>query len=55
MESVNLDMEDIFETAADLDDDIAVPPPMPDLDDDDGPLNPNGSNGEEGRIFLIGV
>ena len=47
MESVGLDMEDIFDTAADLDDDLAMPPPMPDLDDDEEPINRNFDEAEE--------
>ena len=47
MESYGLDMEDIFDTEADLDDDVAVPPPMPDLEDNLEPLREVGEQ-EEG-------
>ena len=51
METVDLEMEDIFDGGVE-EEDLAVPPPLPDLDDD----MPGGSGqGEDGGTLNTGI
>ncbi len=53
METVNLEMEELFDNDVGVDDDIeaaAGPSTLPDLDlDEEGPMRPEGEE-EEGRL-----
>lgn len=52
MESINLGMNDLFDTDAVDDDDLGAMAPLPDLDDENAPMR-QGSDDDQGTINCV--